>query len=226
MNNSKGTIHAARLKAIRKYVDFNYNLNEPLTGYAKRKIKKYYDQINELTNKTNQIYRPRNKNNLKIAQRDLHREKTLPGIKVAFVPTNGRDKVKIKIKGGRTHYETEYIKSEPILFDSARYASDPVNYTKNIIADVKADRFQIMAGDKAIPNSYSKRALPEKIKKLADKYSDPDKNNFHGKWLKGVIAHKFDNQASMDDYRKEKEKNQRELSRQRRNAKRRKGGKL
>jgi hypothetical protein len=62
--NNINTIHAQRLKAIRPFIDFNYDLRKPLSKYQKAKIKTYYDEIDQLTARPNKVYRPRKKENL------------------------------------------------------------------------------------------------------------------------------------------------------------------
>lgn len=60
-------MHKARLKALRPFVTFDYDLRKPLSRYQKRKIKGYYDQLEARSTRYDQTYKPKSKKNLKVA---------------------------------------------------------------------------------------------------------------------------------------------------------------
>jgi hypothetical protein len=134
--NNTNKIHAQRLKAIRPFIDFNYDLRKPLSKYQKAKIKTYYDEIDQLTARPYHAYRPRKSERLKKAQQFAQHEKQLKGLKVAFIPTNGIEKPKITFnKAGdliaeTKHVRTEFIPFDPeLLIDSPRRICESVNRT-------------------------------------------------------------------------------------------------
>lgn len=222
-NNKANNIHAQRLKAIRPFIDFNYDLRKPLSNYQKRKIKEYYDEINALTARPYYVYRPHKSERLAKAQQYAQHEKQLKGLKVAFIPTNGIEKPKISFnKSGDLIAETKHVKTEFIPFDPDLLIDDPESYTRDLIDDIDAKRFTILAGKYEIPNSYSKSRLPANVAKLAGKYGNPDLNNYFGNWMVGLSAHTFSEQADFNEYAKAKSDAKKQLQRERKNRKRRK----
>jgi len=222
--NTKNGIHGERLKKIRSYIDFDYDLRQELTGYQKRKIKTYYDEIYALKARPHHVYRPhsKKKNRLKAAQELAQHEKRLPGLKVAFVPTNGKDKPKIRFnKAGEIQSETEHIHTRLLKVDTKKLVSDPEGYSAKLIAKDRGKMFTVLAGRYEIPMAKSKKALPEFVAQLAMKYADTEKNNHVSNWLHGIAAHTFKNQKHFMEYQKEKQENKREIQKSRRNEKER-----
>jgi len=221
--NSINGIHAQRLKAIRSFVNFDYDLRKPLTKYQKQKIKTYFDEIDALTARPYHAYRPRTKDHLRKAQEFAQHEKQLPGLKVAFIPTNGIEKPKISFNtAGELIAETEHVRTRFLEFDKMALLADPEAHTKDIIkGDPQAKSFTILAGRYEIPNSYSRARVGAWVAKFAAKYSNPDANNYFGNWMVGLNAHHFKQQADFDDYRNAKAKAKQKLQRERRNRKRR-----
>lgn len=223
-NANKSNIHAKRLKAIRSYVNFNYDLRKPLTKYQKRKIKLYFDEIDALTARPFHVYRTKNKDHLKKAQEFAQHEKSLPGLKVAFIPTNGTDKPKIRFnKSGELVAETKHIRTLFLEFDPIKLIEDPEGHTTELIdKDHLAKSFTILAGKYEIPNSYSRSRIAAWVAKYAAKYSNAEANNYFGNWMVGLNAHHFKAQADFNEYREAKRKAKRKLQRERKNRKRRK----
>jgi hypothetical protein len=222
-NNING-IHAQRLKSIRSFVNFDYDLRKPLSRHQKRKIKTYFDEIDALTARPYHAYRPRSKAHLKKAQEFAQHEKRLPGLKVAFIPTNGIEKPKIRFtKSGELIAETEHVRTRFLEFDPLELIESPIQHTEDVIAkDKQAKSFTILAGRYEIPNSYSRERVGAWVSKFAEKYSNQDANNYFGNWMVGLNAHHFKEQASFDEYREAKAKAKKDLQRKRRNKKRRK----
>lgn len=222
--NNTNKIHAQRLKAIRPFVDFNYDLRKPLSQYQKSKIKTYYDEIKQLTARPYQSYRPRNKGRLKKAQEFAQHEKQLSGLKVAFIPVaNPKQRTKISFdKSGELIAETQHVRTRFIPFDPELLILDPEQHARDVIDNSKAKRFGILAGAFEIPNSYSRSRLPTWVGKLAAAYSKADKNNYFGNWMVGLSAHTFKEQSDFDDYRNAKNKAKQAIQKERKNRKRRK----
>ena len=120
MPNSKGAInYAQRLKSIRPFVSFNYDLRQPLSSAAKAKITRYYEYIQKLTVRQHQVYRSSNPDNLRAVQRFAqHDPKRYGEIKVAFVPNAGAERMKLTIGAdGRVRGATRNISQIEIPFD-------------------------------------------------------------------------------------------------------------
>jgi hypothetical protein len=222
-NNSINGIHAQRLKAIRGFINFDFDLRKPLSRYQKQKIKTYYDEIDALTARPYYSYRPRDKTRLAKAQKYAQHEKSLPGLKVAFIPTNGKDKPKIRYNNkSELIVSTKHISSRLLEFDKNELIKDAKSHVEKVIKrDKTAKRFTILAGKYEIPNSYSRSIVPEQVVNLALKYSAPEANNYFGNWMVGLTAHHFHDQADFDEYRNAKMKAKVKHKAARRNSKRR-----
>jgi len=223
INNNRNSIHAQRLKAIRPYVNFNYDLRKPLSKYQKQKVKKYFDEIDALTARPYQVYRPRSKKRLKKAQEFAQHENNLPGLKVAFIPNNGKDKAKIRFnKAGDIVASTHHITTRVLSLDTQELINDPIGHVKKVIAkDKHADSFTALCGRYEIPVANSRATIGRFIANLTARYSNDDANNFHGNWLHGIAAHHYQNQADFSEYFKEKQANKRKLQSERKRARRR-----
>lgn len=228
--NNQNSVHAQRMKEIRPYVGFDYDLRTELTPYAKSKIKKYYEEIQQLTARPNQVYRPRRKDRLKAAQEFGQHEKHLRDLNVAFIPTNGNEKRKIKFdKSGNITAVSEFVKTRVLPVDreklvSAENARDYINDLIKTVPDAKS--FTVLAGAFEIPQGHSRRSLPRFVAQLVTKYSNVNDlgekaNNHHNNWLHGIAAHSFKQQEDFQDYLSEKQNNKQKMQRKRRNAKRR-----
>lgn len=221
MAKSKNGIHGERLKAIRSFVKFNYNLNRKLTNYQKRKIKKYYDEIQTLTARPVQIYRGRDSKKLKAVQKYSRHSTNLRDLKVAFVPISGTQ-VKIKVtKSGKVTTETTHVKNEFIEFDPFLLIEDPRGHAEESIAGSKAKSFTIAAGEFEIPTGYNEDSVIDRIEALSARYGDDTKNNYFANWMFGVTAHSYKRQASFNKYVNDR-KRAVETGKKKRKAKKRK----
>lgn len=222
-NNKRNSIHAQRLKAIRPYVNFDFDLRSELTTHQKRKIKQYFDEIDALTARPYQVYKPKTKQRLKKAQEFAQHEKHLPGLKVAFIPNNGKDRAKIRFnKAGDIVATTDHISTRVLSLDTAELIKDPIGHINKVIKkDPSAKRFTALCGRYEIPVSQSRATIGRFVANLTAKYSSEDANNFHGNWLHGIAAHHFTNQADYTDYMREKQASKRKVQKDRKLAKRR-----
>jgi hypothetical protein len=214
--NSINGIHAQRLKQIRGFVNFDYDLRQPLTKYQKSKIKKYFDEIDALTARPYQVYRPRSGEHLKKAQQYAQHEKQLPGLKVAFIPTNGK-KVKVKFdNSGEIAVSSENVTTRVIELDTDELLFDAAGHVADKIKRRKEDSFTVLAGRYEIPVGLNKATLPNYVANLTAKYSSENENNYFGNWLHGIAAHRFDEQAEFGEYLKAKSEAKAKLKRERR----------
>lgn len=222
-NNSINGIHAQRLKAIRKYINFDYDLRKPLSNYQKRKIKQYHDEIDALTARPNQVYRPKDKGRLRKAQQFAQHEKYLPGLDVAFIPTDGKTKAKIRFdKSGDIVAVSDHVITRGLELETDKLLIDPIAHVNEVIKrDPHAKQFTVKAGRYEIPVPVTRATVANYVARLTARYSDEGANNYHGNWLHGLNSHTFKNQATFDEYQMAKNAAKRELQRERRNAKRR-----
>lgn len=216
-------LHSERLKQIRPYVNFDYDLRKPLTAAAKRKIKLYHDEVEALTARPYQVYRPRRRDHLAQVQDFSQHEKKLPGLKVAFVPTDGSHKLNIRFtKEGVVADSSEGIHQARIKLDTAALLKDPIKHVNDRIRGRKEKTFTVQAGRYEIPHSYNRERIAIGVARYVSTYSNPEANNYFGRWLHGVIAYSFSKQESPGHYLSEKAKNIAKGKRKRRNERKRK----
>lgn len=213
--NKPKTIHAQRFEKIRKFVDFKMSKNP--TASEKRKIKKYFDEINLLTTRPFQIYRPRSAKNLKIAQDFAQHAQNMRGLKVAFIPTDGKNKVKISIsRSGKMTTKSKHVTTEYIKLDTRKLLIDPKKHVESVIKKHKnAKTFSVSAGEFEIAQSHTRALIGDFVEKLTEKYSNEDANNFHGNWLHSLKGYNFEEQSDFEDYAIEKAKSKKELKKER-----------
>lgn len=199
--NTKINIHKQRLKAIRPYVNFDFDLRKDLTKAQQRKIKKYYDEFDALTARPYQVVKNKDTKKLKAAMEYSGQNSRLKGFKAAFVPTPGDEKVKVKFdKNGSVKVESNFVVSSIVKLDPKKLAANTEQYVNSQVAPVNAQAFTIIAGKYEIPSPVSKSRVGAEISKLTAKYSNQSENNYFGNWLHGVRAHNFKNQATVADY--------------------------
>lgn len=205
---------------IRPFVAFDYNLNQNLTPYAKRKIKKYFDEISALQARPNYVYRPRSKQRLDSAQRFAQQETALSELTVAFIPTYD-DKPRITFNANRELIlRTRHVTTHALTLDPARLAIDPLQHVNETIAAIpEANRFTVRAGRYEIPQSHARATLGRFVKFLTDKYN-VENNHHYSHWLHGISAHTFTDQQDSRTYIRERNKARAKLKRARAAARR------
>lgn len=207
----KAKLAKQRLKEIRRFVDFDYDLRKPLTPAAQRKIKRYHDEISALTNRPYQVFRPRTKAHRLQAQKFAQHETHLPGLKVAFIPTDGINRVRLKFNKRGVSAKTAHVQWEVIPLSKAGLLRDPAKEVEKRIARRPEKQFTINAGKYEIPQPYIKESLPGAVARLVAKYGeesglDEDNNHYWGHWLESVKAYKFDKQSGVQEFLLEKAK--------------------
>lgn len=231
---SGGKNYSQRLKAIRTYVNFNYDLRKPLTSAAKAKINKYYDYIDKLTVRDHFVYRARSKKNLKTAQQYSQQNTHYKDIKVAFVPkgTDARPRVKFDKRGEMT-LVGDRVTRHAILFDKEDLIAADADgaaeeYINSVINDATTcKRYSVMAGEFEVPLSTTREKITGEVLRLMNKYNaedyNPDKLSSHyfGNWLFGVNGYNFINQDHLIEYRTRQKKISKENARAKVNARKR-----
>lgn len=213
--------YAQQLKNIRRYVDFDFDLRRKLSPAQKRKITIYHKEVKALTARPFQAYRPRTAARLNKAQQFAQHEKKLSGLKVAFIPSDGKHKARISFNdAGEISAATEHVITRAIDLDKFELMEDPENYIKEKIKEQpRAKQFTVQAGRYEIPLAQSRRTIPEFVGRLAAKYADEEANNFFGNWLHGINAHTFKKQSDFSNYNNTKSKAKRTLQMKRKAAK-------
>jgi len=213
------TIHKQRFETIAKYVDFKMSKNP--SAYEKQKIKKYFDEIKSLTARPFQVYRPRSQEKLDIAQGFSQHSKKLKGLKVAFVPSDGSNKMRITInKKGIMSTRTKHVKTDFITLDKYELIKNPVDHTNERIAENKtAKNFSIACGEYEMQQSFTRETMAVEVLRLAEKYDKVEENHYFGNWLFGLKAHTFSEQSDFDEYDATKTKAKKDLQETRKKAK-------
>lgn len=202
------------LKAIRPFVNFNYDLTKPLAPASKGKIRRYFEHLEALSARDNQIYRARKKSNLRRVQEAAQNEMgAFPDFKVAFVPKNKNvGRIKIKIRKNDVVFEGEKTSRNFIPLDPQSLATDPIpTVAKAVRRHDSYDFFRVAAGMYEIPTGWARDAaedlMAEDIARLINRYS-PNPNNpgflnttkdgkpahvedhLWSQWLTGIIGYK------------------------------------
>jgi len=214
-------IHAQRLKQIRKFVDFDFDLRKPLSKYQKAKIKKYHHEIDALPSRPYHAYRSKDKKRLQRAQEFAQHEKRLPGLKVAFIPTDGEHRPKIRVnKKGEITATTDHVITRGLELDTFELLENPVEHVNAVIAGhPDAKSFTVKAGRFEIPQPHSRATIANYVARLTARYYAGAGHHYHGNWLHGLSSHQFKNQADFNDYNKTKNANKKKRQKDRRNAK-------
>jgi hypothetical protein len=146
-------------------------------------------------------------------------------LKVAFVPTNGRDKVTVKYKKDKVIFQTDFVDSTYVELDPELLTDDPIAHVNQQIAEQapNAKKFTIATAEYEIAGSHTPDKIAEEVAMLMTKYSVGGSGykvyNDAVNWLGGVIGHTFKNQASYKSYDDEKNRAKEEGIRLRRNKK-------
>lgn len=211
--------HSRRLKAIRPYINFNYDLRSELPASAKRKIKKYYDAIEALKARPNIEYRPRIRARLKEAQQFAQHETHLPGIRVAFIPVGNKATARFKVrkskKGISFAVRERGIERKSIPFSPRKLIHDPDRHIAEVLAkEPKATHFAIQAGKYEISKALTRGRVAPRVKELMQRYSKGGAKfkvsrrgralNHWDQWMHGINAYYFPEQASAAEYMQSK----------------------
>ena len=192
------------------------------TPAQKGKITRLFKTIDKLTSRPFQVYRTRNKKNLRKVQQAAQHDEFPKNLKVAFVPSSSQEaRVKISItKKGNVKFKQGSIRREVIDFASYGYtpedlALDPGAVVEDVARQVPANRYKIQAGEHEVNqgrsigrmgSSFPLEKLKEAVRKMVNYYSadrfDKDNKNssYFGNWLFGVVGYNFDEYADYRQY--------------------------
>lgn len=188
------TDYAALVKELRKVAsgfdaDSGYDLRKPLTKARKVRINKYAREVAALTSRENYLFRPRNKNNLKMAQRVAQHDAGFPALKVAFIPwtkpQGARDaKPEIKFRKKGLVIETSNYRKQFIPFDLEKLADD------SELEIITADDVRLIDGLEKITRTDIQTVTDLEIARVL--YQAPDNATFMIQTGKYQIANPYD----------------------------------
>lgn len=200
-------IYADYLKAIRPFVDFDYNLNRPLGPSQKAKIKRYYDAIENIQSRSNKVFRSRVRKNVEAVQKFGRNEfDGLPGIKVAFYESPQANPTQVRIRNGRVTAKSQYFDIGFIELDSEALADDPDAVLDEALAESTAKYFRVSTGRFSIESTQTRSRIKPKVKRLMQKYDTykddgTRANNNYRNWLNGLIEIHAQNQNDLAEFR-------------------------
>ena len=208
------------------------------TPAQKAKVTKYWNALNDLTARSNYVFRGRNKEHLRIAQEVAQHPPKMPAFKVAFIPftpPKGEPGFvpELKFTKGTVIVKSQHHTRRYIPFDKEALVENPDAEIKRAISEAgNAKIFTIQAGMYEISTASDKGMIGEHVKRLMAKYDgvttltgdkkkdDPAAHD-HRRWLNGIIGYKFAPGGGADNVarlQRDMEKAKRELSIKRRNA--------
>lgn len=200
----KNKLHIERLKEIRPFVNFNLNINEikkgNLSNYEKRKIKRYYDEIKELTAHPHYAYKPRSQERRKAAEKFAN-QKGLNGLKAVFIPVKkDGEKPNLKFKDGEMYYTDDNTEIHAAEFNKQALLKDPNKEINRAKKELKGSNyFTVMCGKhESIKHIRDKDTINELIIQWQTQYKETEK------WLNGLYGYKTKNQSSFNEYMKAK----------------------
>lgn len=221
-----------KLKAIRSFVDFNYDLRKPLHAASKAKIDRYFDAINAVQARPNKVYRSKNKKRVREVQ-EFGRNgfENLPGVKVAFYESSEANPVKIRFdeKGLKAHGEFFDIRYVP--FDRMGLVRNADKEIERALADdgtKGAQWFRIAVGKDgqySIASPRKRANVKRFTKQLMAKYVQFDEdgkelNNYWGNWLHGLLPMTARNQTEVNTFLRKEAKIKERIHKQRKRDKR------
>lgn len=228
MANKLNKIYSDRLKAIRSFVDFDYDLRKPLHSSQKAKINKYYNAIDQIQARGNKVYRSRNRKRVQAVQRAGRNEfENLSQMKVAFIPSSNANPAKVRFVGDKVKIRHENFDETYIEFNMENLARNPeAEITRALKKAPKAAKwFRVNAGKFTIAQPRVKARVIPFILNLQKKYNDSSDNgklanNNWRNWLNGITTVETKNQTELKDFllKESAEKQKRKIAR--RNAKR------
>ena len=228
MTKKVNGIYSDRLKAIRSFVDFNYDLRKPLASGQKAKINRYFEALDRINARGNKVYRSANKARVRtVQQAGRNGFEKLPGFKVGFYPTTKANPATLRFRNGQLKIQHRNFNEQVIFFDMAALAVDTDAEIERALntANKKAKWFRIMAGEFNIAQPRTEPLVASFIKKLQNQYSAVDDtgkfaNNNWRNWLLGVITLESRNQTELENFLRSESKEKIKRAKQRKNKKR------
>lgn len=202
--NNKGSVDwSARLREIRPFVSFNYDLRHTLKPHQKAKINKYRKALQQLSSRDYYLYRPRSKKRLKAAQKFAQHPAGTSQIKAAFIPSAGGEKPKISFtKNNVMVVKTENVTVQKLFFDKNIMAIDDRDKVMSHVNDVldqlpKIKKFTILVESLEISQLIARSLVAEEVWDLIETYKLAE-------LITGVSAYTYTNQSTLDTFMTDK----------------------
>lgn len=189
-----------KLKSLRPFVNFNYDLRKPLSPQSKGKINRYYRELLKLNARENIKYKPRKKKYLKKAREITEQNrKVFQEFNTIFIPQPTKEN-KTVIKFSKNG--TPYLTNKNIV--KKLYAFDKINLIKNTdkevmriinkLPDDDNHRFSVAVGSgESWSLGFSEKALIfEDVINMLNRYNIESVN--------GIYSYKFKNEKDKINY--------------------------
>jgi hypothetical protein len=194
---------------IAPYVYFKIPKRKKLDRKQRKQIRDYHAAVGALKARPFQLYKGKSKKNLHAVQRFAQHPHGF-NLRVAFVPTNGVDKLTIRVsKKGKVSVSSKHVTTVGLEFDMVELALDPQKEVERVIKKDKSDYYAIRADEFEIPDTYTPDTIAlgvtrkvERYQPGGEKYQDyANGGNHWNRWMFGLNGYKLKNQdESMAGY--------------------------
>lgn len=190
--------YKARMRELRGFVDFNYDLRKNLSPASKGKINKYWEELQEAKAQPHRIYRAKSKKQLNAVKSATGFQ--LPGFKVAIIPNpDPQNPYKVKaIKSGLVFSNSTSDKYF-IPFKMDNLATDTQGEIKRALKKAKGDLIAIACGKFEYRQRFDNKQKAEKTLNMFVAKYDVEGHHHYSKWLLGIYDVKIKNQERLTD---------------------------
>lgn len=214
-----------KAKLLRHYTDFarNIDLRKKLTGKQLRKIEDAFSQYTDLTSRPHKIVRARKKENLSALQ-DFSQHARRFLFNVAFVPTADVD-ARVSVRNGKVTIRNKYVTQRFSAFDMRALATDPhAEIARAMRQHPNARRFIIKTGEFYYNGPMPENKVRDTLLEFMQRYSPGGKgyerrgeNSHYENWMIGLETYEYANQDDLDEYIAKREKQRRNVLREKKN---------
>jgi hypothetical protein len=190
--------YSDKLKELRPFISFDFDLRKKLKPSEKAKITKYYKRLETAKGQAYRVYRTKNKKTLKILNKIS--SLNLPGFKVAIIPNpDPENRYSVKIKNGSPIFYNRSGEKIYIEFNKTNLIENPEKEINAALSKANGNTFAIACGEFEYFIRYaSKDNVKTQILKFINEYDDKNSNHYFGRWLNGIYSIKIKNQTKMD----------------------------
>jgi hypothetical protein len=181
-----------KMKELRGFVDFDYDLRKPLQSRSKGKIDTYWKELQESKGQSYRVYRPRSKSRLKQVREAAG--VSLKGFKAIPIPNpNPQDPTRVIINKGGVTFSNKSSNKHFFSFNKTALSKDSDKEARRVLAKMDYDRIQIATGKFRYRETISsKKRARELINRFVGQYEN------HKEWMHGLFGIDIKNQELMD----------------------------
>lgn len=197
-NNYKSIVR--EMRSVTPFLK-NYDLRRKLTSGQKAAITRAYKDYVELVGRTHTVYKPKSKNNLKIAQQSSGHTKGGTRFNVAFVPEPNA-KGKISVSGKSLVIKRDKVTSRLYHFDRNNMVKNPSKEIRRVLRQAQRDGMKSIranAGNHFFP---AFRPADDETADWFDNLTQEYKKTYSA-WMTGFTGYTFTNQKSWNEYKRE-----------------------